>query len=78
MSSEWEGVFTGKESYPTVKLGAVADIRCRFRHFLFGLPGSLNDINHLDRSHLQNDMVNGNAYSVKYKLNGNEYSFHTG
>ena len=72
--SEWAGMFSGNEGHPTVKLEALADSRCRFWHLFFGLPGSLNDINVLDRSPLLNDAVNGKAPTIIYRVNDREYS----
>ena len=57
--SSWKGMFQGKSGRPTVVLEAIADHSCRFWHFHFGSPGSLNDINVLDRSPLFYNAVNG-------------------
>ena len=66
--SAWAGMFTGKECKPTVVLEAVADSSCRFWHFFFGLPGSLNDLNVLDRSALLHDAINGRSPIVEYQV----------
>ena len=49
----WSGQFKGKEGAPTIVLEAIADSNCRFWHFFFGVPGSLNDINVLQRQVFQ-------------------------
>ena len=72
--SGWAGMFKGKEGAPTVVLEATADSAGRFWHFFFGMPGSLNDINVLDRSPLLHDFINGRSPEVEYEVNGNRYS----
>ncbi|SAM06279.1 hypothetical protein [Absidia glauca] len=43
-------------------------------HAFFGLPGTLNDINVLDRSDLLNDVTTGKEQpAVNYAVNGNSY-----
>ena len=71
--SAWAGMFTGKEGTPTVVLEAVADHYGRIWHFFFGCPGSLNDLNVLDRSPLLHDVINGSKISVHYEVNGHTY-----
>jgi hypothetical protein len=71
----WKGMFQGKSGVPTVVLEAIADHSCRFWHFNFGSPGTLNDINILDRSPLFYNAVRGEAPKVNYTVNGNEYSY---
>ncbi|GAA0172313.1 hypothetical protein LIER_26162 [Lithospermum erythrorhizon] len=43
-------------------------------HAFFGLPGSLNDINVLDRSSVFNLVAQGRASPVNYLDNGREYN----
>jgi hypothetical protein len=71
--SGWKGMFKGKESGATVVLEAIADHSCRFWHFFFGMPGSLNDINVLDRSPLHKEALKGKAPQVTYQVNGYDY-----
>jgi hypothetical protein len=73
--SSWKGMFQGKSGRPTVVLEAIAHHSCRFWHFHFGSPGSLNDINVLDRSPLFYNAVNGEAPQVNYVVNGNRYCY---
>ena len=62
-------MFTGKEGFQTVVLEAIADKSCCFCHFFFDMPGSLNDINVLDRSNLLHDVLNGRSRTVGYQVN---------
>ncbi len=73
--SSWKGMFQGKSGKPTVILEAIADQSCRFWHFNFGNPGSMNNINVLDRSPLFSNAVKGKAPQVTYTVNGNEYNY---
>ncbi|GAA0151696.1 hypothetical protein LIER_10359 [Lithospermum erythrorhizon] len=43
-------------------------------HAFFGLPGSLNDINVLDRSSVFNLLAQGSASPVNYRVNDREYN----
>lgn len=45
----WQGAFQGKEGCPTLILEAVCDQKLRIWHAFFGMPGSNNDLNVLDR-----------------------------
>ena len=39
----------------------------------FGAPGTMNDLNILDRSPVFDDIINGIAPEVKFNVNGMEY-----
>ena len=52
------GQFMGKEGKATVVLEEIASYDTHIWHSYFGSPGSLNDINILDRSPLFNHIVN--------------------
>jgi hypothetical protein len=58
---------------PTVILEAVASYDLWIWHAFFGLPGTFNDINVLDRSDLLSDVTTGKAPAVNYTVNGNSY-----
>lgn len=62
-----------KAGVPTVVLEAIADKSCRFWHFNFGAPGTLNDVNILDRSPLFDNAIRGEAPHVNLSINGNDY-----
>ena len=55
-------------------LEAIADHNCRFWHFNFGAPGTLNDVNILDRSPLFDNAVRGEAPLVNFSVNSTDYN----
>jgi len=57
----WHGQYTGHKREPTIILEAVASKDLWIWHAFFGLPGSLNDINVLHRSHLFSKLAEGEA-----------------
>lgn len=42
-------------------------------HAFFGAPGTMNDLNILDRSPVFDDIINGIAPQVNFNVNGREY-----
>jgi hypothetical protein len=71
----WYGQFVGKKKKtPTIILEAVASYDMWIWHAFFGLPGSLNDIDVLDRSHLFRYLANGEGPFVNFSVNGNQYN----
>ena len=70
----WQGMYTGKDKVPTLILEAVASQDLWIWHSFFGLPGSLNDINVLNRSHVFDALENGSAPEVEYVINGHTYN----
>ena len=69
----WQGMYTSHCHEPTIILEAVASQDLLIWHAFFGLPGSLNDINVLDRSPILTLLANGHAPPVNYIINGHEY-----
>ena len=69
----WQGMYTGHCHEPTIILEAVASQDLWIWHAFFGLPGSLNDINVLDRFLIFTLLANGHAPPVNYIINGHEY-----
>uniref|UniRef100_A0A0D3CJI0 DDE Tnp4 domain-containing protein n=1 Tax=Brassica oleracea var. oleracea TaxID=109376 RepID=A0A0D3CJI0_BRAOL len=69
----WKGQYTRGSGKPTIVLEAVASQDLWIWHAFFGPPGTLNDINILDRSPVFNDILQGRAPKVNYIVNGNEY-----
>ncbi|CAN6859127.1 unnamed protein product [Brassica oleracea] len=57
----------------TIVLEAVASQDLWKWHAFFGPPGTLNDINILDRSPVFDDILQGRALKVNYIVNGHEY-----
>ena len=72
--SSWHGQYTGHTHKPTIILEAVASYDLWIWHAFFGMPGSHNDINVLDRSHLFSDLAEGYAPAVNYTINGHNYN----
>jgi hypothetical protein len=71
--SGWGGLYKGHKGKPTLILEAVATQDLRIWHAFFGLAGSHNDINVLQRSPVFDDLANGNAPPVDFTVNGNPY-----
>lgn len=70
----WKGMYTGHAREPTIILEAVASSDLWIWHAFFGLPGSHNDINVLERSFVFSELAQGRAPPVNYIVNGNEYT----
>ncbi|KAL2461631.1 putative harbinger transposase-derived nuclease [Abeliophyllum distichum] len=68
------GQYTGRSGNPTIILEAVADYDLWIWHANFGLPGSNNDINVLEASHLFANLAQGIAPPANYVLQGQEYN----
>ncbi|POM65641.1 LOW QUALITY PROTEIN: Transposon protein, Pong sub-class [Phytophthora palmivora] len=60
-----------KEDSPTIVLEAVASQDLWFWHVFFVIPGSHNDINIIDRSHLFSPLANMQAPQCRFEINGN-------
>ena len=69
----WRGQYTRGSGKPTIVLEAVASEDLWIWHAFFGLPGTLNDINVLDRSPVFDDILQGRAPKVKFKVNNHTY-----
>ncbi|XP_057775326.1 protein ALP1-like [Salvia miltiorrhiza] len=71
----WKGQFTrGDHGVPTIMLEAVAYQDLWIWHAFFGVAGSNNDINVLNQSPLFNDVLQGQAPSISFKVNGTQYA----
>ena len=70
----WKGIYTGHIHESTVILEVVASHDLWIWHAFFGLPGSHNDINVLDRSSIFSELVERRAPAVNYSINGNDYT----
>jgi hypothetical protein len=70
----WHGMYCGKNRDATIVLEAVASEDLWIWHAFFGLPGTLNDINVLQRSPLFARLVSGDAPTCNYKVMDNEYT----
>uniref|UniRef100_A0A0D3BT31 DDE Tnp4 domain-containing protein n=1 Tax=Brassica oleracea var. oleracea TaxID=109376 RepID=A0A0D3BT31_BRAOL len=69
----WKGQYTRGSGKPTIVLEAVASQDLWIWHAFFGPPGTLNDINVLDRSPVFDDILQGRAPKVNYIVNGHKY-----
>ncbi|XP_024008056.1 putative nuclease HARBI1 [Eutrema salsugineum] len=69
----WKGQYTRGAGKPTIVLEAVASYDLWFWHAFFGPPGTLNDINVLERSPVFDDILQGRAPRVRFSVNGHEY-----
>ncbi|XP_028060011.1 uncharacterized protein LOC114263608 [Camellia sinensis] len=59
---------------PTIILEAVASYDLWIGHAFFGMPGSHNDLNVLDRSPICFDLAQGKAPPIQYTINGHTYN----
>ncbi|KAF8393073.1 hypothetical protein HHK36_021314 [Tetracentron sinense] len=69
----WRGMYSGNVREPTIILEAVASYDLWIWHAFFGLPGSHNDINVLERSSVFTDLADERAVAIDYSINGNDY-----
>ena len=69
----WKGMFTGRGKHPSMILEAVASHDLWIWHAYFGLPGSCNDINVLQRSPVFSPYVRGESPPVHFTVNGRTY-----
>ncbi|XP_024011210.1 uncharacterized protein LOC112086489 [Eutrema salsugineum] len=70
----WKGQYTRGSGKPSIVLETVASYDLWIWHAFFGPPGTLNDINVLDRSPVFDDILQGKAPKVKYFVNGRRYN----
>ncbi|XP_022888623.1 uncharacterized protein LOC111404110 [Olea europaea var. sylvestris] len=64
----------GRSGSPTIILEAVVDYDLWIWHAYFGLPGSNNDINVLERSHLFANLAQGIAPPAQCVIQGRQYN----
>ena len=69
----WHGQFRGHKKDSTIILEAVADHETWFWHAFFGMPGSCNDINVLQRSPLFAKLAAHDTPPVEFQANGRTY-----
>ncbi|XP_048632399.1 putative nuclease HARBI1 [Brassica napus] len=69
----WKGMYSRGTGKPTIVLEVVASYDLWIWHAFFGAPGTMNDLNILDRSPVFDDVINGIAPQVNYYVNGKEY-----
>ncbi|KAI4970774.1 hypothetical protein ZWY2020_001688 [Hordeum vulgare] len=71
----WHGQFKDRGKDATIILEAVADHETWIWHAYFGMPGSCNDINVLDRSPLFAKLANEEGPPVTFEANGRIYNY---
>ncbi|XP_075665731.1 uncharacterized protein LOC142635468 [Castanea sativa] len=69
-----ESQYCGHIREPTIVLEAAASYDLWIWHAFFGLLGSNNDINVLERSHVFNELAEGRGPAVHYSINGHDYT----
>jgi hypothetical protein len=69
----WQGQFQDKDGVRSIILEAIADQSLWIWHAFFGLPGSNNDINVLDRSPLVANLLRGEGSAMTFEVNGHVY-----
>lgn len=70
----YHGQYRGKEKVPSMILEAVASHDLWIWHCFFGLPGTLNDINVLDRSPIFRPYTEGRSHNVPFTINNVRYT----
>ena len=71
----WKGMFmSGHKGVATIILEAVASSDLWIMHAFFGVAGSNNDINVLDRSPIFDEVLQDHAPEVNYTINENNYN----
>ncbi|RYR37751.1 hypothetical protein Ahy_A09g042631 isoform B [Arachis hypogaea] len=69
-----EKLSKGVEIVATIVLEVVASSHLWIWHAFFGVFGSNNDTNVLDRSHVFDNILNDPSPEVNYTINGNNYT----
>ncbi|XP_028082408.1 uncharacterized protein LOC114283729 [Camellia sinensis] len=70
----WQGQYVGHQKKPTIILEAVASYDLLNCHEFFGMPGSHNDLNVLNRSPLFYDLTQGKVLPTNFIVNGHTYN----
>ncbi|XP_021840793.2 protein ALP1-like [Spinacia oleracea] len=70
----WKGQYAGRSGKASLILEAVADQDLWIWHAFFGIPGSCNDLNVLYRSPVFDDVLQGKAPPINFRVNGHEYN----
>ncbi|KAL5579011.1 hypothetical protein UlMin_011453 [Ulmus minor] len=70
----WAGQYAGRSGSPTIILEVIADYDLWIWHAFFSLPGSNNNINVLETSHLFSNFIQGISPPSHYIIQGKEYN----
>jgi hypothetical protein len=71
----WHGQFKGHKKDATIILEAVADQETWIWHAFFGMPGSCNAINVIQRSPLMTRIALREGPQVEFEANGRKYNY---
>jgi hypothetical protein len=63
----------GKDGEASLVLEAIATHDLHIWHAFFGMPGSCNDINIMDRSPLMSDIITGKIPTSEFNISGVEF-----
>ena len=69
----WAGQFQDKDKQRSIILEVIATQDLWIWHAFFGMPGSNNDVNVLDRSPFVNDLLQGASEGIEFEVNGKKY-----
>ncbi|XP_065869318.1 protein ALP1-like [Euphorbia lathyris] len=69
----WHGQYSGRSGSPIIILEAVADYDLWIWYAYFGMPGTNNDINVLESSHLFSNLANSIAPPMHYTIQRKKY-----
>ena len=70
----WRGMFKrGDQDYPSIILEAACSQDLWVWHAFFGIPGSNNDINVINQSHIFDDVIKGTGAETSFTVSGVEY-----
>jgi hypothetical protein len=70
----YHGAYRGHKGKPTIILEVVASKSLCVWHTLFGMPGSHNDINIIQRSPIFDDLAHGRIIPIHFKVNDHDYN----
>ena len=71
----WQGDYGDRKGKKSIILEVIADNNLHIWHIaFFGLPGSNNDVNVLDRSPLVHNMLSSEACDMHFVVNGRQHN----
>jgi hypothetical protein len=73
-SVAYHGAYRGHKGKPALILEAVASKSLRVWHVFFGMLGSHNDINVIQRSPVFDDLAHGRTVPIRLKVNDHDYN----
>ena len=70
----WQGQYQDRNHERSIVVEAIAGHDMNFFQAFVGLPGSLNDINIMGRTDLQNKYMSSTAYNHSFDLDGDPFT----